>query len=67
MIREEPYFMSNRNWYTTPEDFGSDDVFFEDGRGYHICDDAPEEAKRSYAEFYAEATVDVEGKTLRIA
>ena len=28
------------------------DFFFEDGRGYHIKDDAPEEAKKSYAEVY---------------
>lgn len=26
--------------------------FFEDGRGYHIKDDAPQEAKDSYDEFY---------------
>ena len=47
-----PYFLTNRDWYTTPEDEGIDDFFFEDGRGYHIKDDAPEEAKQSYAEFY---------------
>lgn len=46
------YFLSNRDWYTTPEDEGIDDVFFDDGRGYHIKDDAPEEAKKSYEEFY---------------
>ena len=47
-----PYFMTNREWYVTPEDEGSDDIFFDDDRGYHIRDDAPEEAKRSYEEFY---------------
>lgn len=47
-----PYFLTNRDWYTTPEDEGIDDFFFDDGRGYHIKDDAPEEAKQSYAEFY---------------
>ena len=52
LIREEPFFMQNREWYTTPSDHGIDDMFFEDGRGYHIRDDAPEEAKRSYEEFY---------------
>ena len=35
---EPPYFLSNRDWYTTPEDEGIDDFFFEDGRGYHIKD-----------------------------
>lgn len=49
---EQSYFLSNRDWYTTPEDEGIDDFFFEDGRGYHIKDDAPEEAKKSYEEFY---------------
>lgn len=44
--------MTNREWYVTPEDEGSDDIFFDDDRGYHIRDDAPEEAKRSYEEFY---------------
>ena len=39
---------------TTPEDEGIDDFFFDDGRGYHIKDDAPEEAKQSYIDFYAE-------------
>ena len=43
-----PYFLSNRDWYTTPEDEGIDDFFFDDDRGYHIKDDAPEEAKKSY-------------------
>lgn len=52
-----PYFMSNREWYTTPEDEGSPDIFFGDGRGYHIRDDAPDEAKKSYEEFYASLDV----------
>lgn len=51
-LHEPPYFLSNRDWYITPEDEGIDDFFFEDGRGYHIKDDAPEEAKQSYEEFY---------------
>lgn len=49
---EMPYFMTNREWYILPEDEGINDFAFEDGRGYHIKDDAPEEAKKSYAEFY---------------
>ena len=32
--------------------------FFEDGRGYHIKDDAPEEAKKSYEEFYDMLDID---------
>lgn len=50
MDRPKPYFMNNREWYILPEDEGLDG-FFEDGLGYHIRDDAPEEAKRSYEEF----------------
>ena len=50
---EDLYFMKDRSWYTTPEDEGIDDFFFPDGRGYHIKDDAPEEAKKNYEEFYA--------------
>lgn len=45
--------MRNREWYTVPEDEGLDG-FFDDGRGYHIRDDAPDEAKKSYKEFYDE-------------
>lgn len=52
MISSEPLFLKNKDWYTTPEDEGLDDMFFEDGRGYHIKDDAPEEVKNSYEEFY---------------
>ena len=55
---EPPYFLSNRDWYTTPEDEGIDDFFFEDGRGYHIKDDAPEEAKKSYEELYDMLDID---------
>ena len=36
-----PYFLTNLYWYTTPEDEGIDYFFFDDGRGYHIKDDAP--------------------------
>ena len=53
-----PYFLSNRDWYTTPEDEGIDDFFFDDDRGYHIKDDAPEEAKKSYEEFCGKYDMD---------
>lgn len=53
-----PYFLTNRDWYTTPEDEGIDNFFFDDDRGYHIKDDAPEEAKKSYIEFYETEDVD---------
>ena len=49
---DQPLFLQNKDWYTTPEDNGIDFDFFEDGRGYHIKDDAPQEAKDSYDEFY---------------
>lgn len=67
MIREQPFFMQNRDWYITPEDQGIDDYFFDDGRGYHIRDDAPEEAKRSYEEFYADAVVEFDDKKMTIS
>ena len=51
-MQTEPLFLQNKDWYTTPEDEGIDSIFFEDGRGYHIKDDAPQEAKDSYDEFY---------------
>lgn len=50
---QEPMFMTNRDWYVTPEEEGLDSDFFEDGRGYHIKDSAPEEAKKSYEDFYS--------------
>ena len=49
-----PYFLTNRDWYTTPEDEGIEGGGGGGGRGYHIKDDAPEEAKQSYIDFYAE-------------
>ncbi len=49
---EMPLFLTNRNWYTAPGDEGLDDDFFDDGRGYHIKDNAPQKAKDSYYEFY---------------
>ncbi len=48
-----PFFLENEKWYTTPEDEGLEQDFFDDGRGYHIKDDAPDKAKQSYAEFYS--------------
>lgn len=43
MIIEEPYFMTNEDWY-----------YFDAGEGiYKIKDSAPKEAKESYKEFYA--------------
>lgn len=45
-----PYFLTNEQWYETPD---GDEIFFDDGRGYHIKDSAPQEAKESYEEFYS--------------
>lgn len=44
-----PYFMKNPDWYTT---IGPGEDFPEDGRGYHLTDEAPDEAVKSYNEFY---------------
>lgn len=56
-----PYFLSNPDWYTVVDFMAGEDT--EDDRGYHIRDDAPEEAKRSYEEFYrlVEMPLDVRG------
>lgn len=40
----EPYFMKNKEWY----------YFDEKEFCYKLTDKAPEEAKKSYKEFYAE-------------
>ena len=40
----EPYFMKNKDWY----------YFDEKEFCYKLTDKAPEEAKKSYKEFYAE-------------
>lgn len=62
MLKDEtPLFLTNRNWYITPEDEGIDWIFFDDGRGYHIKDDAPEEVKKSYYDWYAKET-DLQGR-----
>ena len=42
MIVTEPYFMQNTAWY----------YFDEDEFLYKLTDEAPEEAKMSYQEFY---------------
>lgn len=52
----EPLFMKNPEWYEVP---AGGLGFFDDGRGYHIRDDAPQEAKDSYAEFYGMLEADL--------
>ena len=42
MKTEMPYFLTNSEWYYTEKD----------GIGYKLTDKAPEEAKKSYEEFY---------------
>lgn len=60
-----PYFMQNEEWYVTPEKEGIDDLFYDDGRGYHLTDKAPQEAIDSYNEFYGEpAFCDSDGNSL---
>ena len=66
MLAKQPTFLENREWYTTPADEGMDDMFFPDGRGYHIREDAPEEAKQSYQESYCpEEMIGEDGKPVR--
>ena len=65
-MRPKPYFLQNRDWCTTPEDEGMDEMLFDDDRGYHIRDDAPEEAKRSYEEYYAPVMVEIDGKQYEV-
>lgn len=48
------YFLQNKEWYTTPADFGSDEMFFDDDRGYHLTDKAPQEAIDAYNRLYGE-------------
>lgn len=63
-IDEKPLFLTNEEWYITPED----DMWFEDGRGYHLADNVPQEVVDSYNEFYAEKIFDIElnGKSEKI-
>lgn len=48
---EKPYFMNNPEWY----------YFEEDEFRYKLTDKAPEEAKKSYKEFYSEVYDGSEG------
>lgn len=59
MMQMRPLFLENEEWYVTPPE-GEDS--FEDGRGYHLAPGAPEEARRSYEEFYAPRT-DLQGRS----
>ena len=59
-------FMDYMEWYTTPQDEGLEDYVFPDGRGYHLKDGAPEEAKKAYEELYApDEMTDECGRKLR--
>ena len=44
MVYEEPYFMTNKEWYT----------FNEEKFRYELTDKAPEKAIESYNEFYGD-------------
>ena len=51
-VREEPYFMSNKEWY----------IFNEEKWKYELTDKAPQEAIDSYNDFYKKKIViDEEG------
>lgn len=56
---ERPFFLVNKDWYTVPEDEGIDGLFFPDGRGYHIKEDAPRAAIESYEVFYSEPEIEL--------
>lgn len=43
-MREMPYFMTNKDWYTMDLD--------DDERGYKLTENAPQDAIDSYNEFY---------------
>lgn len=49
MISNEPYFMTNEEWY----------YYDEEEMMYRLTEKATPEAKESYAEFYAEPDGDV--------
>lgn len=51
-MREKPYFLTNKEWYTVDPD--------DDDRGYKLTDKAPQEAIDSYNDFYS-GTVVLEG------
>ena len=51
MIKKEPYFMQNKEWYVAADPFDFEN-WPDDDRGYHLTDKAPQEAIDSYNEFY---------------
>lgn len=56
MMQEQPYFMTNKEWYYYD---------YEDGeRGIKLTDKAPEKAKESYDEFYAALDAVSEGEII---
>lgn len=59
MMKEKPYFMSNKEWFKEIE-FMSDE-WFELDRGYVLTDKAPKKAIDSYNEFY-KVKVDENGR-----
>lgn len=50
MLQLEPYFMKDENWYR----LATDEEEEATGRGLVLTDEAPEEAVKSYEEYYAE-------------
>lgn len=59
-------FMDYMEWYTTPQDEGLDAYVYPDGRGYHLKDGAPEEARKAYESLYGpDEMVDENGRRLR--
>ncbi|WP_148362927.1 hypothetical protein [Olsenella massiliensis] len=52
-----PYFMTNPDWYTV---IGLGKAFPDDGRGYHLTDSAPEDAVKSYEDYYSIVESDIQ-------
>ena len=60
MLSNISRFMEFREWYSTPHEDGLEEPFYPDGRGYHLKERAPEEARLAYEEMYdPEELVDV--------
>ena len=66
MLSDMSKFMKFREWYTTPLEDGLEEAFYPDGRGYHLKEVAPKEARLAYEEMYEpEELVDEHGLPIR--
>ena len=66
MLSNISRFMEFREWYSTPHEDGLEEPFYPDGRGYHLKEGAPEEARLAYEELYdPDELVDENGEPIR--